>query len=221
MEIVVTGRHDFASDNVAGVMPEVLDALAVANVGVASGYGDDRVTRQACDMIRGALDADAEVRFMTSGTAANALALAMLAGPHEAVLAHKHAHVCTDETGAPAFFGGGMGVVGLPGASGQIDADALVAALDEPDTAHSQPAAALSPTQVSEYGTLCPEAALAALAAEAKARGNRQHHGTLTSGRQRDPGFALSQTRPSPGRIRDQKARKENEFAKRTAKCRL
>jgi threonine aldolase len=175
MEIVVTGRHDFASDNVAGVMPEVLDALAVANVGVASGYGDDRVTRQACDMIRGALDADAEVRFMTSGTAANALALAMLAEPHEAVLAHKHAHVCTDETGAPAFFGSGMGVMGLPGASGQIDADALVAALDEPDTAHNQPAAALSLTQVTEYGTLYPEAALAALAAEAKARGYRLH----------------------------------------------
>ena len=55
------------------------------------------------------------------GTAANAIALSMLAQPHEAVLAHHAAHICTDETGAPGFFGHGVGLIGLPGFSGKID----------------------------------------------------------------------------------------------------
>jgi hypothetical protein len=95
-------RYDFASDNVAGAMPEVIEAIVAANAGTASGYGTDHVSAAAADRIRALLDADAEVRFTASGTAANAFALTCLAQPHEAVLAHEHAHICTDETGAPA-----------------------------------------------------------------------------------------------------------------------
>ena len=125
-------RYDFASDNVAGAMPEVMEALLAANAGTASGYGTDHVSKAAADRIRGLLDADAEVRFTASGTAANAFALTLLAAPHEAVLAHEHAHIRTDETGAPGFFGQGVGLIGLPGASGKIELSALEAALARP-----------------------------------------------------------------------------------------
>ena len=64
-------RYDFASDNVAGAMPEVIDAIIAANAGVASGYGTDHVSARAADLIRAALDADADIRFVASGTAAN------------------------------------------------------------------------------------------------------------------------------------------------------
>jgi len=47
--------------------------------------------------------------------------------PFEAVLAHEHAHVTISETGAPGFFGGGLSVIGLPGASGRIEQAALEA----------------------------------------------------------------------------------------------
>src|SRR5580692_1533744 len=97
----MAARYDFASDNVAGAMPEAIEALVAANAGYAAGYGEDHVCRQAADLIRELLDADAEVRFAASGTAANALTLAALAAPHEAVICHQHAHVATDETGAP------------------------------------------------------------------------------------------------------------------------
>jgi len=98
----------------------------------------------AADLIRAALDADAEVRFVASGTAANGLSCAVLAQSHEAVLAHEHAHILTDETGAPGFFGAGVGLIGLPGASGRIDPAALAAALAQPDLSYRQSAAALS-----------------------------------------------------------------------------
>ncbi len=86
-------RYDFASDNVAGAMPEALEALTRFNGGFEASYGADGVGRRAGDLIRGLLDADAEVWFTASGTAANALALATLVAPHEAVACHAAAHV--------------------------------------------------------------------------------------------------------------------------------
>ncbi|PVM93925.1 beta-eliminating lyase-related protein [Caulobacter endophyticus] len=168
-------RYDFASDNVAGAMPEVMEALLAANAGTASGYGTDHVSLAAGERIRAALDVDAEVRFMPSGTAANAFALTLLASPHEAVLAHEHAHICTDETGAPGFFGQGVGLIGLSGASGKIEQAALEAALAQPDVSYRQPAAALSVTTATEYGTVYSEAALKALIDPAKAKGYGVH----------------------------------------------
>ena len=169
-------RYDFASDNVAPATPEAMEALIAANgVGFTSGYGEDQVSRRAADAIRALLDADAEVRFVGSGTAANAIALATLCRPFETVLAHEHSHVITDETGAPGFFGHGLGLTGLPGASGRIDPASLAAPLDAPDQAHWQPVAALSVTNATEYGTLYSDAALAALIAPVKARGYGVH----------------------------------------------
>ncbi|MEO8925790.1 MAG: beta-eliminating lyase-related protein [Caulobacteraceae bacterium] len=171
----MAGRYDFASDNVAGAMPEVMEALARCNGGFAASYGEDEICARAADLIRELLDADAEVRIVASGTAANALCLAALTEPHESVLAHQHSHVATDETGAPGFFGAGMSVVGLPGTSGRIDPDALAAALERPDDPHWQSHAALSLTNATEYGALYGEADLAALIAPAQARGLNIH----------------------------------------------
>jgi threonine aldolase len=161
-------RYDFASDNVAGAMPEVMAALSRFNDGAVAGYGDDAVCARAGDLIRALLDADAEVRFAASGTAANALVLAALAAPHEAVIAHEHCHVATDETGAPGFFGGGLGVIGVGGASGRIDPLALTGALARPDEAHWQSAAALSLTNATEFGAVYREADVSRLIGLAK-----------------------------------------------------
>lgn len=168
-------RYDFASDNVAGAMPEALESLVAANAGFASSYGTDHVSERAADLIRELLDADAEVRFVASGTAANSLSLAALALPHEAVLCHEHAHIAADETGAPGFFGGGMGIIGLPGAAGRIDPAALAVALARPDSAHTQSPAALSLTNATEFGALYPETELRALVGAAKSAGLKVH----------------------------------------------
>lgn len=168
-------RYDFGSDNTAGMAPAALDGLIRANDGFARAYGADDVCARAADAIRERLEADAEIRFVFSGTAANAIALSMLAFPFEAVMAHHAAHVCTDESGAPGFFGQGVGLIGLPGFSGKIEQRALLAALDEPEVAHRQPPAALSLTQSTEYGTVYTEEELRHLIEPAKARGCGVH----------------------------------------------
>lgn len=168
-------RYDFASDNTAPAAPEAMEAILAANSGFASGYGTDHVSAKAADAVRALLDADAEVRFVASGTAANSVALAALCRPFEAVIAHEHAHVCTDETGAPGFFGHGLGLIGLPGASGRIDPAALAAPLAQPDVSHRQSPAALSLTNATEYGTVYSQDQLAALIGPAKAKGLGVH----------------------------------------------
>lgn len=155
--------------------PSALKALIEANEGFASGYGSDDHTAKAADAVRELLGVEADVRFVFSGTAANSIALSMLASPFEAVLAHHTAHVCTDETGAPGFFGHGVGLIGLPGYSGKIDVDGLCAALDEPVVGHRQPAAALTLTQATEYGTVYSEDEMELLIRMAKGAGLGVH----------------------------------------------
>lgn len=168
-------RYDFASDNTAPATPEAMEAIAAANSGFAPGYGADAVSARAADLVRGWLDADAEVRFVASGTAANAVSLAALCRPFEAVLAHEHAHICTDETGAPGLFGHGLGLIRLPGPSGRIDPAALAGALAAPDVSYRQPAAALSLTNATEYGTVYSADRLRELIQPVKARGYGVH----------------------------------------------
>lgn len=168
-------RYDFASDNVAGAMPEVLEALTRFNGGFEAGYGGDTVSARAADLIRGLLDVDAEIWFAASGTAANALSLAALAAPHEAVIGHHFSHIATDETGAPGFFGSGVGIIGLSGDSGRIDPKALARTLTMGDSAHHQSPAALSVTQSTEFGAVYSEASLSALIGPAKAAGLKIH----------------------------------------------
>ena len=186
-------RYDFGSDNTAGMAPAALQALIAANAGYARAYGADEITARAADQIRQRLDADAEIRFVFSGTAANAIALSMLAYPHEAVLAHHAAHVCTDETGAPGFFGQGLGLIGLPGLSGKIDQKALEAALEEPVVGHRQPAAALSLTQATEYGTVYTEEELRHLIEPVKALGYGVHMDGARLANAAAAGFDLTQ----------------------------
>lgn len=169
-------RYDFASDNTAPATPEAMAALIAANgAGFTSGYGSDTISAKAADLVRALLDADADVRFVTSGTAANAICLATLCRPFEAVLAHEHSHVATDETGAPGFFGHGLRIAGLPGGSGRIDPASLAAPLAAPDQPHWQPPAALSVTNSTEYGTVYGAAALKALIDPVKAMGYGIH----------------------------------------------
>ncbi|MGH1556823.1 beta-eliminating lyase-related protein [Caulobacter segnis] len=92
------------------------------------------------------------------------------------MLAHEHAHICTDETGAPGFFGRGVGLIGLSGASGRIRA---FRSRGGPGPARGpradQPAAALSLTTAAEYGTVYSQAHLESLVAPAKAEGCGVH----------------------------------------------
>src|SRR5262245_52523072 len=111
---------NFASDNAAGIVPEILAAIAAANDGAALAYGRDPWTERVERKFAQVFEREVAVFLVATGTAANALALAHLAPPWGAVLCHEEAHVAVDECGAPEFFGGGIKLIGLQGTGGKV-----------------------------------------------------------------------------------------------------
>src|ERR1051326_1898143 len=113
----------FASDNTAGIAPEILAALGKANTGYALGYGNDEWTKRVETLFAEIFGREVAVFLVPTGTAANALAIAHLTPPWGAVLCHARAHIATDECGAPEFFGGGLKLIGLPGEGCKLAVD--------------------------------------------------------------------------------------------------
>ncbi|SEN36050.1 L-threonine aldolase [Pseudorhodobacter antarcticus] len=167
----------FASDNAAPCPPAIMDALMRANAGFAMSYGADAATTALRDQIRTLFDApEAEVQLVTTGTAANALALALYTPPYGSILCHRHAHIEEDECGAPEFFTAGAKLHLIDGAHGKITPDALTTALAGAGGAvHSVQPSALSLTNVTEAGTVYTVAEITELASIAKARGLGVH----------------------------------------------
>ena len=95
----------FASDNYAGVHPEVLDAIVRANAGHAVAYGDDDETSRLGELVRDHFGAHAEVFPVFNGTGANVVALQAICRPWESVICADTAHVNVDEGGAPEKVG--------------------------------------------------------------------------------------------------------------------
>src|SRR5213593_1442603 len=96
----MTGRG-FASDNSAGVHPEVMAAIVAANTGHAYAYGDDPWTQEAIARLRDVFGEQAEVLFVFNGTGGNVLALQAATRSFEAAICAQSAHVNLDECGAP------------------------------------------------------------------------------------------------------------------------
>lgn len=171
------GTVNFASDNTAGVVPAILDAIAAANQGYAPGYGSDDWTERAERRLCEIFECDVAVFLVPTGTAANALALAQVTPPWGVVLCHAESHIVTDECGAVEFFGGGLKLESLPGQAGKITPETLQAALAcyGGHSPHQMIPAALSITQASEAGTIYRPDEIAALAEIAHARSLAVH----------------------------------------------
>jgi hypothetical protein len=86
-------RRHFASDNWAGVHPDVLAAIAAANLGHMPSYGDDAITARATARIQALLGAPVAVHFVFNGTAANVLGLASSLETWQSVICSDVAHL--------------------------------------------------------------------------------------------------------------------------------
>lgn len=146
--------NQFASDNYAGICPEAWQAMAEANQGFVSSYGDDPWTEQACEQLRQVFETDCQVFFVFNGTAANSLALAALCRSYHSVICHDLAHVETDECGAPEFFSNGTKILHVHGEKGKLDLDAVRHAITRRSDIHFPKPKVLSLTQATEVGTV-------------------------------------------------------------------
>ncbi|HEV7837495.1 MAG TPA: low specificity L-threonine aldolase [Gemmatimonadaceae bacterium] len=143
----------FASDNWAGVHPEVLEAMTAANVGHVPSYGADPYTHDAVSRIGSELGGEPEVFLVFSGTAANVLCLQSMVRSHQAVICAATAHVYTSECGA-AEKHIGCKLLPVPSPNGKITVAGIREQLHDIGNEHHAQPRAVSITQATEYGTV-------------------------------------------------------------------
>src|SRR3989440_1422667 len=157
------GHHQCASDNTAGICPEVLAALEEANRGAAGSYGDDEWTSHVRKLVRDLFETDCDSFLVFNGTAANALALAQLCQPFHSVVCHEQAHIQTDECGAPEFFTRGSKLLLVGGENGKIDIQQTDAVIARQPELHAHKPRVISITQATEFGTIYTRAEISAV----------------------------------------------------------
>ena len=145
-------RVKFASDNVAGACPEVLDAIIKANDGDSTPYGNDPISTELQDKFSEIFEKEVIVFPTAAGTAANALALATMTPSFGNIYCHKLSHINTDECGAPEFYTGGGKLVTLNGVKGKITAEELDQVISGKGIVHHTQPSSVSITQVCETG---------------------------------------------------------------------
>jgi threonine aldolase len=145
--------RSFASDNNAGVHPEIIRAISEVNRGHAVGYGDDPVTAAAVANFRRHFGDDCEVFFVFNGTAANCLSLKALTDPFHAIICSEAAHIYNDECGAPERFTG-CKLIPLATREGKLTVDSIRGAFHGIGDQHHVQPHVVSITQATEVGTV-------------------------------------------------------------------
>jgi threonine aldolase len=165
----------FFSDNAAPAHPRVLEAIAAANR-LDTAYDGDEWSQRLDGAFSDLFGTEVRAFWVTTGTAANCLALAALCPPYRSILCHRDAHIEVDEAGAPAFFTGGAKLVLLDGAGAKVTPETVAAVCGQiRDDVHQVQPAALSITNATEYGLVYHAAEVAALGELAKRRGLAFH----------------------------------------------
>ena len=165
----------FFSDNAAAAHPKVLEAIAEANR-IDTAYDGDEWSNRLDGAFSDLFGTEVRAFWVTTGTAANCLALAALCPPYRAILCHRDAHIEVDEAGAPAFYTGGAKLVLLDGEGAKLTPAGITAACGRiRDDVHQVQPAAISITNATEYGLVYRADEVAAIGKLAKARGLALH----------------------------------------------
>ena len=165
----------FFSDNAAPAHPKVIEAIAASNR-LDTAYDGDEWSQRLDGAFSQLFETQVRAMWVSTGTAANCLALAALCPPYRGILCHRDAHIEVDEAGAPGFFTGGAKLMLLDGEGAKVDARTVAAACDliRNDVHQVQPAA-ISITNATEYGLVYRAGEVAALGAVARERGLALH----------------------------------------------
>jgi threonine aldolase len=165
----------FFSDNAAPAHPAVLEALAQANR-LDTAYDGDAWSKRLNGAFSELFETEVRALWVSTGTAANCLALAALCPPHGGVICHREAHINVDECGAPEFFTHGAKLLLADGPGAKLTPGAVEAvAAGIRDDVHQVQPRALSITNATEYGLIYTPDEVAALGNVARERGYGFH----------------------------------------------
>lgn len=156
-------KRSFASDNNAGVHPEMIEAIAAANDGHVVAYGDDPFTERATKVFQKHFGKDIAVYFVFGGTGANVLGLKAMTNSYEAVICADTAHINVDECGAPEKFTG-CKLLNVHTPDGKIRIEQIKLFLHGVGFEHHVQPRVISVSQATEMGTVYTKSELKTLA---------------------------------------------------------
>src|SRR5690348_18412268 len=119
----------FFSDNAAAAHPKVIEAIAASNR-IDTAYDGDEWSARLDGAFSELFETEVRALWVSTGTAANCLALAALCPPYRGIICHRDAHIEVDEAGAPGFFTAGAKLMLLDGEGAKISAEAVAKACD-------------------------------------------------------------------------------------------
>jgi threonine aldolase len=167
-------KHGFASDNNAGIHPDILNEIIESNAGHVTGYGSDIYTEKALKLFKEHLGNSAECYFVFTGTAANVLGLSEITRSWNSVITASTAHLEGDECGAPEMFiGCKILVVDTP--DGKINPMLVEKHMHGIDFEHHSQPKVISITQATEMGTVYTVEEISEIARYAHSRGMLLH----------------------------------------------
>ncbi|WP_241833193.1 threonine aldolase family protein [Streptomyces caatingaensis] len=172
-------RHDplsrgFASDNYAGAHPEVLAAIALANEGHQTAYGEDVYTAHLQEVIRGHFGPAAEAYPVFNGTGANVVALQAVTERWGAVVCAETAHINVDECGAPERVGG-LKLLTVPTPHGKLTPELIDRQAWGWEDEHRAQPQVVSLAQTTELGTCYTPDEIREICDHAHERGMKVH----------------------------------------------
>ncbi len=182
--------RSFASDNNAGIHPEILKAIALVNQGHVVGYGADPYTAIMVNTFREHFGEDAEVFVVFNGTGANTLSLQAMTKSYQAVICAASAHIYTDECGAPEKFTG-CKLIPIATSDGKLTVEMVRHAYHGIGDEHHVQPKVISITQATEMGTVYRPEEIRALASFAHERDLYLH---MDGARLANAAAALGQT---------------------------
>jgi threonine aldolase len=168
---------NFRSDNESPAAPRIMEALQEANGGRAWAYAEDPWSMRLDAAFTELFETETVAVPVSTGTAANSIALSSVTPPWGAVYCHRNAHILNDEGGAPEFFGNGLRLMPVDGPDGRFsaaDLERLIRA-NEGHGVHSYTPAAVSLTQITESGTAYEAADMQSIFSVARGRGMATH----------------------------------------------
>ena len=152
MENVIIKRG-FASDNNAGIHPEILNELSAVNKGHTLGYGHDVYTEKAENLFREQFGDTTETFFVFTGTAANVLGISGVTRSWNSIITASTAHLESDECGAPEKFTG-CKVLTVDTPDGKINPELIKGHVHGFGFEHHAQPKVISITQSTEMGTV-------------------------------------------------------------------
>jgi threonine aldolase len=156
-------RRSFASDNNAGIHPEMIDAIRAANEGHVIAYGDDEITARAVKLFKKHFGKDIAVYFVFGGTGANVLGLKAITRPYHAIVCAETSHINTDECGAAEKLTG-CKLIDLPTPDGKLRPEQIEPFLNLLGNEHHVQPHVISISQATELGTIYTKQELKAIA---------------------------------------------------------